>query len=495
MKRRWKIFIVAVAVSIVALLPIIHHYHLRAATDAYIAKLKTQGEPMDIAQVTPPPVPPEQNSADTFRQAAALLKDNEDWWSRNTVGGMQMVAPGRAMILWQQPHVREYDHTISWPEISNMVANDEKAFGLLQQIIAKPDFDFQVHYERGFGGFEITHLYLAESKRAAQRLSTAALSDLHNGDTTSAVENVRAMLAIAQGMQDERFVISELVRIAIARIAADATWDLLQSSNLTDTQLAQLQQDWTAQDFIQSYENALEMERVAGEITTAGERQSNAHMKDVESFYHFKGGEVFMWRYWRSYPDELRALKGWQTLITSTRMVQTNGSFQDALDYQQHKLDELGIMKLLNIDSNSMPIMNLRTMQSQSIASLSAVIRRVLRSEVAKETVVTAIALKRYQLKHGNYPPDLKALVPEFLPAVPLDPVDGQPLRYHTKENGTFLLYSVAENYKDDGGNPALEQGIQGSNFDWLNYHALDWVWPQPATEKEIQNYYAHQPK
>jgi hypothetical protein len=108
---------------------------------------------------------------------------------------------------------------------------------------------------------------------------------------------------------------------------------------------------------------------------------------------------------------------------------------------------------------------------------------------------ITAIALKRFQLKHGNYPADLNSLVPEFLPAVPLDPVDGQPLRYRRNADGTFLLYSVSENGVDDGGNPALEKGVTNSSYSWQNPHALDWVWPQPATEAEIKFFYEHPPK
>jgi hypothetical protein len=47
----------------------------------------------------------------------------------------------------------------------------------------------------------------------------------------------------------------------------------------------------------------------------------------------------------------------------------------------------------------------------------------------------------------------------------------------------------------DDGGNPSLEKGVTSSSFSWQNSHALDWVWPQPATDTEIQNYYEHPPK
>jgi hypothetical protein len=134
-------------------------------------------------------------------------------------------------------------------------------------------------------------------------------------------------------------------------------------------------------------------------------------------------------------------------------------------------------------------------MLSESIVTLSGVVRKVMRVEVAKQMVEAAISLKRYQLKHGNFPADLNSLVPEFSPTVPLDPVDGQSLRYRPNADGTYLLYSVGENGKDDGGDPSLEKGVTSSSYYWQNSHALDWVWPQPATEAEIKFYYEHPPK
>jgi hypothetical protein len=81
--------------------------------------------------------------------------------------------------------------------------------------------------------------------------------------------------------------------------------------------------------------------------------------------------------------------------------------------------------------------------------------------------------------------------VPEILPAVPRDPVDGKPLRYRPNADDTFLLYSIGLNGVDDGGDatPIPPETL----FQWQTGH--DWVWPQPATPAEIQNYYAHPPK
>lgn len=49
----------------------------------------------------------------------------------------------------------------------------------------------------------------------------------------------------------------------------------------------------------------------------------------------------------------------------------------------------------------------------------------------------TACAVERYRLKHGKLPKDLKQLVPGFLKEVPVDPFDGNELRYF---HGNFKL-------------------------------------------------------
>ena len=100
MRRRSKILIaLAGALGAVILMAVIRHYQLRADTDAYIAQLKAQGERMDLASILPPPVPPEENGADTLRQVAALLDTNTTLLKTNyDIPAMKMVAPGKAMI-------------------------------------------------------------------------------------------------------------------------------------------------------------------------------------------------------------------------------------------------------------------------------------------------------------------------------------------------------------------------------------------------------------
>jgi hypothetical protein len=188
-----------------------------------------------------------------------------------------------------------------------------------------------------------------------------------------------------------------------------ANWELLQATNLSDQQLAELQASWANLDFIQSVVNALEMERASEQVTTAKLRGSDA---ELERYLYLtpKGRanmglepitawdrvkmkpNFFVWRYWWSYPDELRQLKGSQVLIDTMRAAQTNGSFHEALENQSQRLDELGITKL---DDELPPFFggdpNFHSMLSEGVLSLSAVARRVMTAEVARRTMPLAL--------------------------------------------------------------------------------------------------------
>ncbi len=110
-----------------------------------------------------------------------------------------------------------------------------------------------------------------------------------------------------------------------------------------------------------------------------------------------------------------------------------------------------------------------------SLGVFSAVIDRYVVLQTQLDETRVAIALERYRLARGGFPEMLAELVPEFLPAVPVDTYSKMPLIYRRKEGGTFLLYGVGKNRTDDGGviDPKLGERKQ-----------LDDVWlyaPPPA--------------
>ena len=182
--------------------------------------------------------------------------------------------------------------------------------------------------------------------------------------------------------------------------------------------------------------------------------------------------------------------------MTVSRGLKTNQCFNPAFTNMTGQLQAMGITNGPDDWLMKLDIPDLRRLFSDSIAGLGATVRRTMAAEVSRRMIVTAIALKRFQLKHGKLPEKLSELVPEFLPAAPTDPVDGNPLRYRLVSDGTFLLYSVGENGTDEGGDPTpLRPTSSFIPSNWYWQRGCDWIWPQAATPAEVQYFYERPPK
>jgi len=136
---------------------------------------------------------------------------------------------------------------------------------------------------------------------------------------------------------------------------------------------------------------------------------------------------------------------------------------------------------------------HLRYPNDDSLGTTSRVILRVLRAETERSLTLAAIALKRYQLRHGKVPENLSVLVPEFLPAVPIDYMNGTPLKYRPHSDGTFALYSVGEDTRDDGGDGSLapESATGGSSILALSgsRNRKDLLWPEVASPADSDSH------
>jgi hypothetical protein len=274
-----------------------------------------------------------------------------------------------------------------------------------------------------------------------------------------------------------------------------------------------LEQAWTNLQLVAPMEKSLVMERVWGARTIELLRTSNSPssiynvwkgpgyggggsgdwldtLKDMGDTLKHKTSDN-LWRVSWSYDDELAVLQGDQILIEAVRQVRTNDYFKVALAERDRKLAALGLdhpgtnwLRTHLEDEMAM-------LGPDTIESLARSLERLQSCEAARRITITAIALKRYQLRHQAYPGNLNALVPEFLAEVPRDPVDGHPLRYQMLPGGAFLLYSIGNDNIDNGGDPTAAPGSK--TFQWQ--HSRDWVWPQPATQPEIDFFRANPPK
>lgn len=518
MKPRRKILIVAaILIGVAIVIPVVHHFQLRAAENGFRATLKAKGVLPELSQALPPSPSQEQDGTQIFLRAAAWLEADKTFLNTDSIYAMRPIAAGKAMVASQQPVVHLDETTNSWQALAAAIHQNQTALDWLRQIIGRPALDFHIQYAGGTADLNFTNMNLVQLKKSARYLSEEAICDLHAGDTASAVTNNRAMLALAEATGSQRLMISELVRMAMVNMAQSLSFEILQSPGVTDNQLAILQNDWSHVNFLKNYQDALAMEQVCEEITDTKWRNSDAELEkyfdllekarknfgwddeDTSMLTRFENTfNAFRWRYWWSYSDGLRSLRCYEVIMTKTRQAGADGIFLKAYQQQQRQLDALGITNGLENFFASIftgKKEDLRSMSSDSIGILASAFHKVMLYETADRVVVTAIALKRFQLKHGEYPEKLSQLVPELLVSPPLDAVDGQLLRYRRNANGTFTLYSIGENGVDDGGDPSLEKNVTSSSYYWQNVHSLDWVWPQPATAAEVQYYYEHPPK
>jgi hypothetical protein len=183
-----------------------------------------------------------------------------------------------------------------------------------------------------------------------------------------------------------------------------------------------------------------------------------------------------VWRFAWSHQAELRILKDMQLLIELTRTAAGNASFQ-AVE------SDLNALVVKFADKNFYD--RLRFPPPDSVATLAFAVKKSARVEADRAQCITAIALKRYSRRHGKLPGDLNALVPEFLAAVSIDYMDGQPIKYRLNADGSFTLYSVGEDGKDGEGDMSLPEGTKNRDL----WRRRDYVWPAPATEEEVAEY------
>jgi hypothetical protein len=101
-----------------------------------------------------------------------------------------------------------------------------------------------------------------------------------------------------------------------------------------------------------------------------------------------------------------------------------------------------------------------------SLPALQASSNAQDRSVTASALTRVAAALAVYRARHGEYPADLAALVPEILPETPLDLYSDKPFLYERKPDGGYLLYSVYENGVDDGGTDFGGEIVKG---EWVD--------------------------
>src|SRR5262249_22484613 len=150
------------------------HSRSEHAVGAYEEQLRRRGERLNQNEVLPPIIKPDQNGASLLRAAFAPRGTNQTLMLTNAPTAMRMIAPGQAMVGWAQPDILDRGLN-SWEELEQSLA-DSKGLQALEQLIERPNLDFQLDYREGFS---LLLPHLAPMKGVAIKLSAVSMDALH----------------------------------------------------------------------------------------------------------------------------------------------------------------------------------------------------------------------------------------------------------------------------------------------------------------------------
>jgi len=437
----------------------------RSALRSYLAELKAKGERLSFEELSRDWTTNLMDAHAAITNAVARLTNAP--LAPGLLGLQKPRGPGQASVTWRQDHpigsrAVGFSGSGTWAELDAQI---KSAQGPLQEIRLALQVP-SLHEGPCTNVWTERRVNFVAIRIAAQWLVAAAEDDLHQGRLEAASQNLEALAGLAYMERDESTLVAQMIRIAVAGMGLSATWEALQAPGWTELQLERLQKAWEPVDLLDAVEKGFVGERAGGyEIFRAGRYSSGTRMRRaLMGSTGSAGGRLSLEELLSDYlimpayrltsidQDELFYLKTMQEGISSLRLLKAHRSWPEA----QQKIN----MMLTNVSRISRPPQRFRYLFSvMIIPSLSKAAERAIEAENTRQLTLAAIALKRYQLCRGRLPPNLEALIPDFLPAVPQDYMRGRPLTYRPTADGTYLLYSVGKDGKDDGGDPSPPPG------------------------------------
>lgn len=400
---------------------------------------------------------------------------------------MQFVEPGKSKIMSRLPDLEllplsgEKQAKGTWEDLAAEVAANAHLTAQAREILASPvevSIDYSNLNER-FGFFDnplgITGLLRAETFWA-----------LHTGDLTLALDNLIALEQLANLSSTTPLLLSQTMATGIRGLKSKVIWEALHTDGWTEDQLSRLQDSLATGMSFAPFFLAIEMERATLESVFDALRTSSDGRAILfrNMQFDFMGGlfRIFAgqeddqpepsafdiwarstawWLAW-SHGDEATALRNYSDSLTRIRTLDTHG-YTHVLKISPQKQDTGNVSWRFPVSESLLPA-----------SLIDSVLKPTARTVTMQRLAYTATALLRYRLQHGDYPDTLEELVPGFMPSVPLDPMDAQPLRYRKEGPADFTLYSIGSDGHDDGGNPAPID--EKKNRDWTQ--SKDIVWP-----------------
>jgi hypothetical protein len=496
----WLLYANIALITLVALFYAVENFRGKHAWERYRKDAEARGAKLKFADHIPPPVPDDQNAAnvplvhswfaektrgrgdrllwpDLFERAEKIIASDKNKSKRRMTD----------LVAWQQAFaIAETNSRAKSSEIKRAVHTSAEQTQAARDVLAalkiydpaldefraamkRPQMRYPVQYDAD-QPFSILLPHLASIKGICSTISLRASAHLAAGNNDAAFDDVRMGLRFVDSLEQDRFLISELVRIACVYIAIQPVWEGMVQHRWTEPQLKTLQEQFEKYDWMPALAQSLSTERSAGIAAIDWIKKQNSGKRlnaigGTEGEENLKGSGFaaasLMPRGWWDM-EKVSYVRIIETQMTSVERASKPGA---AANIDQ--LDESKIMR-----HGLEAVWHHEMMANLLLPAINKAHRKFCSAQVATSEAAVACALERARLANGSYPQSLDALTTKFLARAPIDFVSGAPFRYRVEGDG-YVLYSVGWNQQDDGGRPGKTM------FDDKDG---DWVWQVPAT-------------
>ena len=456
----------------------------KSSVEKWKEEMRAKGERFTIAELVPQRSGPATNRLEELLRLSRGLSALGN--SVNALEQMRYLSNGVAIAVWagtnlggtigigagRRGGIPSSFAAYEWDSLAADLSAAEGTLFELHGFLRTPDRDTGWNYDPKT---PMPRCFV-EKRTIAQWLAAANTHHLHAHELNQAVTNLHAQFDLTAWHSEDFSLVGQMIRVALGGLALHTTWATLQHPGLTDAQLAalqaRLQTNVLLPGVLRSFEvERADMDQVFLSIRSGGETLKSAFGSGATGWGRVgEQAGAMGWRIFLSEADELFYLRNMQGQIDGLRLLLQQRDWSGVQTNLAAVRAELLIFDTWRG--------NLLLVSSMAIPNLSKAMLNSVRHEARRELTLAAVALERHRRRHGHHPDTLSQLVPEFLPAMPVDWMDGKPLRYRLNPDGTYTLWSVGEDFKDDGGDGTeAKPPTVGSQPDIWN--GRDALWPR----------------
>lgn len=458
------------------MLRLVWGHRAQSRLDAAVAAIAAKGEPIHFDDMRRPPVPDEQNKAYFLRQALAqwptvpgqgVVVTETLWYREPEIPSPQTNSPNPWITSPQVPPQRRPD-----PITDNAayLVQVEPMLDLLEQAAAAPQTDWGVQLQSPATNMLLP--MLGDHRKLARLADDAARRALDVGDIATALRATRLTDSAADAsIGHPPSIVGNLVAISI-RALVDGTLEE-RLPTIAPPALASGEARQEAQRLLASLldDNRLQhyyKQGMVGERWMTLDTATAVAAGPVPISALYMGGPMTAfpqscrWLVKPVFTHDIRWILDYETALVE--VVQQPRTYPQAQAFLSQRTANLES----RLDSGRRMVHPLSVLL---LPALDAVVRTYYQKLAVCHMTAAALAIRLYEGDHGHRPDTLNALVPTYLPAVPVDPFDpdGGLIRYQPTgakvyatdhatpgllkdRTGPPILYSVGANGVDDGG-------------------------------------------